>query len=37
MSYMSIDEYIATLSDEEYCEIMMEAYIDEIAAAELGM
>ena len=34
MFYISIDEYLATMSDEEYLDIMLDAFADEIAEAE---
>ena len=40
MFYTSIEEYIATMSEEEYLNIMMDAFSDEmaeIAEEELGM
>lgn len=41
MYYTSIEEYVATMSDEEYFDIMMEAFVDEMAEAteeaKLGM
>lgn len=33
MFYTSIDEYIATMSDAEYFDIMMDAFADEMAEA----
>lgn len=40
MNYVSIEEYIATMPGEEYLDIMMDAFADEMAEAEteeLGM
>ncbi len=40
MFYTSIEEYIATMSDEEYFDVMMEAFADEMAEvtdSQLGM
>ena len=40
MFYESFDEYITTMPDTEYFDIMMEAFADEMAEAaetELGM
>jgi hypothetical protein len=40
MFYTSIEEYVATMSDEEYTNLMIEAFADEMADAadaELGM
>lgn len=38
MFYESLDEYITTMSDEEYFDIMMEAFADEMAeVTELGV
>lgn len=33
MFYESFDEYITTMSDSEYFDIMMEAFADEMAEA----
>lgn len=37
MFYESVDEYITTMSDEEYFDIMIDAFADEAAEEELGM